>query len=76
MNTVSLGMSQALSADPSSLNGLKYQASKSRRHHTTGNDTGGVVTCARRHDYSIANTSTSNVNVALTGITPGTPRLP
>ena len=29
MNTASMGMSQALSADPSSLNGLKYQASKS-----------------------------------------------
>ena len=29
MNTASMGMQQALSADPSSLNGLKYQASKS-----------------------------------------------
>ena len=29
MNTASLGMQQALSADPSSLNGLKYQATQS-----------------------------------------------
>jgi flagellar protein FlgJ len=29
MNAASMGMQQALSADPSSLNGLKYQASKS-----------------------------------------------
>ena len=29
MNTASMGMQQALSADPSSLNGLKYQATKS-----------------------------------------------